>query len=811
MEKGKRILHDFPILLVNCANGKRKRTIAISTNLNSTVRDNISNVFGAKKVQNLLDFDISLEKEGISGASPLIADQKITSSIKGFMSRASIGSNSASDRQLYYVNSRPCHLPQVSKSFNEIYKNFNLHFSPFIFANLHIDSDRYEVRTLPGKTTVHLHDEQELLETLKTSLSLLLRAQPLSFSQSARPSRAPSAKQQNSREENASTLLEDATYQKSEPYERNANVQGSGEKIQEAFNVPNDEKHDSDAEEGTSDENCESPAVPSRAKRKEQGGEVGSNIKASRVKSYHSLATKVHHDSEENSDFRGGKRPRLETFVSNESDPTSDSTLLRRRPVESAGSFVDDIDSEIGHIQPSYAEDTQSMPPALEPEIPGTARVESKKDIAQQKQSWNRLRTERLLVKPGTTGHKPGFILARNHHDILQLQERGGEDSGDVAAGNDTFNKGDDPDQEVRPADEVLAVRQSDNGKTPVVMSERESMLEEREHKAYQDSKVSSLIAKAEEAVVISSKNLRIRAISTLNVVHKSGILMQPVRQLVFKPFLGENGAKSFTNMPRSDMSNARSEVKELENKVDSLSLSKSEFANMRVIGQFNLGFVLTATMVQAAAAFSPPDVFIIDQHASDEIYNFETFENTLSITSQRLAHPQSIELTAVEEELVSRYDNVLLKNGFKLSQEHADPIKNNGQRRLVGLPSLGGVLYNKGDFQELLNILGENYEGKIEHKLGIPRPAKTRKILSMKACRSSIMIGKPLSKNLMEQIVLQMGQIDKPWHCPHGRPTIKYLSSLNKFRQWREGDGVVGVADGRERPRRTDWLAYLR
>lgn len=48
----------------------------------------------------------------------------------------------------------------------------------------------------------------------------------------------------------------------------------------------------------------------------------------------------------------------------------------------------------------------------------------------------------------------------------------------------------------------------------------------------------------------------------------------------------------------------------------------------MEIIGQFNLGFILVRL---------GSDLFIIDQHASDEKYNFETLQRSTSLQSQRL------------------------------------------------------------------------------------------------------------------------------------------------------------------------------
>lgn len=56
------------------------------------------------------------------------------------------------------------------------------------------------------------------------------------------------------------------------------------------------------------------------------------------------------------------------------------------------------------------------------------------------------------------------------------------------------------------------------------------------------------------------------------------------------------------------------------------LEMPKSDFENMEIIGQFNLGFIITRL---------DADLFIIDQHASDEKFRFEGYENRARVTCQ--------------------------------------------------------------------------------------------------------------------------------------------------------------------------------
>lgn len=43
---------------------------------------------------------------------------------------------------MFFVNARPCTLPQFAKVFNEVYKSYNVSQSPFVFANIIIDTSK---------------------------------------------------------------------------------------------------------------------------------------------------------------------------------------------------------------------------------------------------------------------------------------------------------------------------------------------------------------------------------------------------------------------------------------------------------------------------------------------------------------------------------------------------------------------------------------------------------------------------------------------------------------------------------------------
>jgi DNA mismatch repair protein PMS2 len=73
--------------------------------------------------------------------------------------------------------------------------------------------------------------------------------------------------------------------------------------------------------------------------------------------------------------------------------------------------------------------------------------------------------------------------------------------------------------------------------------------------------------------------------------------------------------------------------------------ISKRDFTSMTVAGQFNLGFIIArrrpamtdADTTDGDLAGQMDDLFIVDQHAADEKYNFEMLQRETKIRSQQL------------------------------------------------------------------------------------------------------------------------------------------------------------------------------
>ena len=365
--------------------------------------------------------------------------------------------------------------------------------------------------------------------------------------------------------------------------------------------------------------------------------------------------------------------------------------------------------------------------------------------------------------------------------------------------------------------DEVIRDEGSDDISLPVSGAEDSDgeYLDEEGKKKKEDAKVAQLIQEAEErSAQPSQDNIKrahqllkggSRKDSTTDLIQTIDASLEKIdRQL---RILGES-LEELLPQGSGGLQGEDYDADSAEERL-ALTVSKEDFARMRIIGQFNLGFIIAARPAQSLSSRPPlAELFIIDQHASDEKYNFERLQASTIVQNQRLVHPQDLDLTAIEEEIILENQNILLKNGFLLDIDESGDAPVGQRCKLVSLPMSREVTFTTRDLEELLALLAESppasttttsNNASSSADTNVPRPSKVRKMFAMRACRSSVMIGKTLTSKQMERLVRHMGEIDKPWNCPHGRPTMRHLVGLGSWQAWREGDGIVGSGDGDE------------
>lgn len=191
---------------------------------------------------------------------------------------------------------------------------------------------------------------------------------------------------------------------------------------------------------------------------------------------------------------------------------------------------------------------------------------------------------------------------------------------------------------------------------------------------------------------------------------------------------------------------------------------------------------------------------FPVDQHASDEIYNFESLQQTTIIQSQRLIsfvqiffllhsmwrclyprlslliyysphprRPRELNLPSQDEMTAIEHRELLRMNGFEIQVDEEADV---GRRvHLIAQPVSKGTTFGvEGELLHLLDssiLLIELSDVDLEELLDLVkniapgqmiRPSKTRRMFASRACRMSVMIGTALTTN-------QMTTVSPPFH----------------------------------------------
>ncbi|THC98803.1 hypothetical protein EYZ11_001711 [Aspergillus tanneri] len=854
--------------------GKTRNVVAFSTNGNKTTKENIANIYGAKTLLALIPLDLELEFEP-SAAARRAADgngkQLNKIFVRGHVSRPVFGEGRQTpDRQMFFVNSRPCGLPQIAKAFNEVYKSFNISQSPFVFADFHMDTDAYDVNVSPDKRTVLLHDAGALIDSLKVALTQLFESSDQTVPQSqVLGSRQPDSKQ-------SKKGLHDIISRR----------HTANEELDDAENDEQDIEDDEVEQSQTSLQSRMKDFLSGHSSRQEQTimSSSPARLNISRLQDIPSLPTTprtTHEQPSQDSE----PRPR-------KSDGPADKVSLglseNVTPQGSAG-----LDTEVDEVEdrtcqsnvsdentaPAQEVDTletpntiqnafdrmrpRRMPPEVATITIGNRTVTSmvgsgvpkKRDGDFISGDYPSARKRRIHTpsRAGIFGKQmrnfaaPGSQLEHatngdaedvmeedeeeeieDDEEVEQFEDVESEDGSQLYCPSDQGSDHSHHDaasqgsieQEVGHEDEAAT---SESPATPVARH-----MDDDEKRKHEEGEVQRLIQEAEEKAVLSQESNVHRA----NKLNKGAAHRDSTVQLVstINGSLSriQSQAETIQESLRlyvtgsGDLQDAMETSLSQETAEEQLSLTvaKDDFANMRIIGQFNLGFILatrSSTVKPGSGSSNGKDeLFIIDQHASDEKINFERLQAETVVQNQRLVQPKRLDLTAVEEEIVIENQPALEKNGFIVEVDNSgdEPI---GRRcKLVSLPLSKEVVFGVRDLEELIVLLSEmptaSATGSASH-MYIPRPGKVRKMFAMRACRSSIMIGKNLTQRQMEKVVRNMGTIDKPWNCPHGRPTMRHLMSLRQWNEWDEfGEEGLETEDHQSRADSLNiWKGYFR
>lgn len=185
--------------------------------------------------------------------------------------------------------------------------------------------------------------------------------------------------------------------------------------------------------------------------------------------------------------------------------------------------------------------------------------------------------------------------------------------------------------------------------------------------------------------------------------------------------------------------------------------LSKQARKNYQIIGQiFDTYWLVTYE----------DKLLLIDQHAAHEKVKYEQIIKKLEnkeLYSQVLSSPVIIHVSPKEEDILKRYLNYFTELGFEIEAFGG----NSYALRAVPYDLYG--YHEKELFEEILNELSET------PIRGVPDSVK-QKIASM-ACKAAIKGNMKMSLQEVNVLIDQLLELDNPYHCPHGRPTIVSMS----------------------------------
>ncbi|CAH8361105.1 unnamed protein product [Eruca vesicaria subsp. sativa] len=646
--------------------------------------------------------------------------------VEGFLSKPGQGTGrNLADRQYFFINGRPVDMPKVSKLVNELYKDTSSRKYPVAILDFVVPGGACDLNVTPDKRKVFFSDETSVLGSLKEGLNEIYSSSSASYT--------VNRLEDNSEQPDKTGVS--SLHGKSNLMSKGIALNVSS-KTSDGKSI---EKEISSSREAELD-NSSTPKVfkfDTKERASKQGKGLSSvhdeslsvthlNKTASKVLPDVNVTEKVM-DASNRSSFA---QSTLNTFVTvGKRKHESISTLLSETPVlrkPPSGCRVEKGRFEVRALAARCTmEDDQvgGMAFSKEDVTPNEVGSEIENPISPRTHTDNVERHKREHEKPSCF-EEPTSENARTEGDMEMILENNPRSS-----------------QPLRPVITVL------DSPPP-----------------------QSAGPKKFSTLKFSLQNLRKRRLERLSRLLCTGYVSKsmntPRPKKCFAAATLELSQPDDEERKARALAAATSELERL--------FRKEDFRRMQVIGQFNLGFII---------AKLDRDLFIVDQHAADEKFNFEHLARSTVMNQQPLLQPLTLELSAEEEVTVLMHMDVIRENGFLLEENPSAPPGRHFRLRAV--PYSKKITFGVEDLKDLISTLGDNHgecsviSSYKTSKTDSVCPSRVRAMLASRACRSSVMIGDPLRRNEMQKIVEHLADLDSPWNCPHGRPTMRHLVDL--------------------------------
>ena len=213
---------------------------------------------------------------------------------------------------------------------------------------------------------------------------------------------------------------------------------------------------------------------------------------------------------------------------------------------------------------------------------------------------------------------------------------------------------------------------------------------------------------------------------------------------------------ESFDAVPKEYTSYTKEDIERFKSLSQDIREQDMEERTIQNSGFLPMGQVASCYIL----AKKGDDLYIIDQHAAHERVRYDKLcKSSESVPMQSILVPQYSEATDDEMNLVEEERETLLDLGFDVELGGPTKIK------LVGAPV---DLVESKAFEILHYIFSYLHE----HQQ--PTKAQLRhEMLAYASCRGAIKAGHNLNMYQMTTLIEDLFSTEKPYVCPHGRPTI--------------------------------------
>ena len=649
------------IICSNQSGGKHAaRATVIHTQGNGSVRQNVATVFGAKTIQAMVPVDAELE--GGVGCR-----------LVGFVSKAASGcGRGAGDRQFFFVNGRPVDLPRFAKTINELYRAFCPNQCPMAVLDFKMPTDAYDVNVTPDKRKVMLHDEDALLRAARAAIETVYEPSRYTYAVGEGATATDAAEKVKGEPADAAARLADA--ERPSPMETDAGETTRGDGGGDA----------------STREDASTRGDVKREPMDFADFGMGSGGAASRPQSKQTALGGFGFTREKTAMALGGGWRTRETAREREDD-------ARRRELQGVdhGRAMHDDGDDDG--------DEEYVPPG------GVPDEEDEEAALEEDRRRRRAKRARESTRPGaaTLDARPAPDAADDvDGDARAISEPGAatldapvtRQSPRYAANDDDGDAWvkEEP-EEARTDAPITRVSSYRGAPIPFVSAKLGDV------RAAKRRRRDARRRRSARAGVEGGGSAPARATGA-SAYAAASVAEALVADVV--PDDDRDAVPGSTNDPRRDDSDplgpALHEGDVAANRELERVFRKGDFSRMRVVGQFNLGFILAAL---------GDDLFIVDQHASDEIYNFERLQRETTLNRQPLMAPAPLDLTAAEEQTVRRHMPTFLANGFGFCD--VEERANGGWKNACGcclalrtVPFSKGTTFGVKDVQELIGML---------------------------------------------------------------------------------------------------------